>query len=57
MLVGQPVVLGVLELKVGVAQVTLLRSEVLKVLGAVGRVAKLILKVDARAILAAVDGT
>lgn len=57
MLVGQPVVFGVLELKVGVAELALLGSEVFEVLGAVIRVAKLILIVDPRAVLAAVGGS
>ena len=54
MLVGQPVVFGVLELEVGVAELALLRPEVLEVLGAVVGVAQLILVVDPRAVLAAV---
>lgn len=53
-LVGQPVVLGALELEVGVAQLALLGAEVLKVLGAVVGVAELVLVVHPRAVLAAV---
>lgn len=57
MLVGQPVVLGALELKVGVAQLALLGAEVFKVLGAVVSVAELVLVVHPRAVLAAVGGS
>lgn len=54
MLVGQPVVFGILELKVGVSELALLGSEVLKVLGAVVDVAQLILIVHSRTVLTAV---
>lgn len=47
-------VLGTLELKVGVAQLALLGAEVFKVLGAVVGVAELVLVVYPRAVLAAV---
>lgn len=57
MLVGQPVVFGILELEVGVAELALLGSEVFEVLGAVVRVAKLILVVNPRAVLAAIGGS
>lgn len=57
MLVGQPVVFGVLELKVRVAQLALLGSEVLEVLGTVVGVAELILVVHSWAVLAAVGGS
>lgn len=56
MLVWQPVVFGVLELKVGVAELALLGSEVFKVFGAVVSVAQLILIVHSWAVLAAVGG-
>lgn len=56
MLVGQPVVLGVLELEVGVAELALLGSEILKVLGAVVGLAELILVVYPGAVLATVGG-
>lgn len=55
-LMGQPVVLGVLKLKVRVPLLALLCSEVLEVLLALLRVTKLVLKVDAGAVLTAVDG-
>lgn len=54
MLVGQPVVFGALELKVRVAELALLSSEIFEVLGAVVGVAQLILVVHSRAVLAAV---
>lgn len=50
-------VFGVLELKVGVSELALLRSEVLEVPGAVVRVAQLILVVYSRAVLTAVGGS
>lgn len=50
-------VLGALELKVGVAQLALLGAEVFKVLGAVVSVAELVLVVHPRAVLAAVGGS
>lgn len=50
-------VLGTLELKVGVAQLALLGAEVFKVLGAVVGVAELVLVVQPRAVLAAVGGS
>ena len=56
MLVGQPVVLAVLILEVGVALLTLLRSEVLKVLGTLLRIAKLKLKIDPSTIFASING-
>lgn len=45
---------GILELKVGVAELALLGAEVFKVLGAVVSVAELVLVVHPRAVLAAV---
>ena len=54
--VGQPVVLGALELKVRVAELTLLGSEVLKVLGAFVGVAELVFVIDSRAVLTTVGG-
>lgn len=56
MLVGQPVVFGILELEVRVAQLALLSSEVFEVLGTVVGVAELILVVHSWAVLAAVGG-
>lgn len=56
MLVGQPVVFGILELEVRVAQLALLGSEVFEVLGAVYRVAELILVIHSWAVLATVGG-
>lgn len=57
MLVGQPMVFGTLELKVGVAELALLGSEIFEVLGAVVSVAKLILVVYSWAVLATVGGS
>lgn len=57
MLVGQPVVFGILELEVRVAQLALLGSEVFEVLGTVVGVAELILVVHSWAVLAAVGGS
>ena len=57
MLVGQPVVFGILEFKVGVAELALLGSEIFKVLGAVVCVAELVLVVHSRAVLAPVGGS
>lgn len=57
MLVGEPVVFGILELKVRVAELALLGSEILEVLGAVISVAQLILIVYSWAVLATVGGT
>lgn len=54
MLVGQPVVFGILEFKVGVAELALLSSEIFKVPGAVVCIAQLVLVVYAWAVLAAV---
>lgn len=56
MLIGQPVVFGILKLKVGVAELALLGSEVFKMPGAVVCVAELILVVYSRAVLATVGG-
>lgn len=56
MLIGQPMVFGILELKVGVAELALLGSEILEVLRAVVSVAQLILVVYSWAVLAAVGG-
>lgn len=56
MLVGQPMVFGILEFKVGVAELALLGSEIFEVLGAVVSVAQLILVVHSRAVLATVRG-
>ena len=56
MFVGQPVVLGALELKVRVAKLALLGSEILKVLGAFVSVAELVFVVDSRAVLTTVGG-
>lgn len=56
MLEGQPVVFGVLELEVRVAQLALLGSEVFEVLGTVVGVAELILVVHSWAVLATVGG-
>ncbi len=50
-------VFGILELKVGVAELALLGSEVFKVLGAVVSVAQLVLVVNSWAVLATVGGT
>lgn len=57
MLVGQPVVFGILKLKVGVAELALLGSVIFEVLGAVVSVAKLILVVYSWAVLATVGGS
>lgn len=57
MLIRQPVVFGILELKVGVAILALLGSEIFKVLGAFVCVAQLVLVVDSRTVLAAVRGS
>lgn len=57
MLVGQPVVFGILELKVWVAQLALLGAEVFEVLGTVVGVTELILVVHSWAVLAAVGGS
>lgn len=57
MLVGQPMVFGILELKVGVAELALLASEIFKVLRAVISVAQLILVVYSWAVLATVGGS
>ena len=54
MLIGQPVVFGILKLKVGVAELALLRSEVFKMPRAVVCVAELILVVYSRAVLATI---
>lgn len=56
-LVGQPVVFGILELKVRVAQLALLGSEVFEVPGTVVGVAELILVVHSWAVLATVGGS
>lgn len=56
MFVGQPMVFGILEFKVGVAELALLSSEILEVLWAVVRVAELILEVHSWAVLAAIGG-
>lgn len=56
MLVWQPMVFGILEFKVGVAELALLGSEVFKMLRAVVSVAQLILVVYSWAVLAAVGG-
>lgn len=57
MLVRQPVVFGILKLKVGVSELALLGSEVLEVLGAVVSVAQLILVVHSWAVLATIGGS
>lgn len=54
--VGQPVVLAVLILKVGIALLTLLRSEVLKVLRTLLCIAQLELKIDTGAIFTSING-
>ena len=56
MLIGQPVVFGILELEVGVAELALLGTEIFKVFGAVVNVAQLVLVVYSRAVLATVGG-
>ena len=57
MLIGKPVVFGILELKMRVSELALLGSEILKVFWAVVSVAELILVVYSRAVLATVGGT
>lgn len=57
MLVRQPVVFGILELKVGVSELALLSTEVLEVPGAVVGVAQLILVVYSRAVLTTIGGS
>lgn len=54
--VGQPVVLAVLVLEVGIALLALLRPEVLKVLRTLLRVAQLELKIDTGTVFTSVDG-
>ena len=56
MFIRQPVVLAVLVLKVGIALLTLLRSEVLKVLRTLLCIAKLELKIDTSTIFASING-
>lgn len=56
MFIGQPVVLAVLILKVGVALLTLLRSEVLKMLRTLLCIAKLKLKIDTSTIFTSING-
>lgn len=55
-LVGQPVVPAILEFKVRVSLLALLGSEVLEVFLAFFCVTKLVLKINTRTILAAIDG-
>lgn len=57
MLIGLPMVFGILELKVGVAELALLGSEIFEVLGAVVSVAQLILIVYSWAVLATIGGS
>lgn len=52
----QPVVFGILVLKVGVTLLALLGPEVLKVLLAFFCITKLVLKINTRAVLTAIDG-
>ena len=56
MFVGQPVVLGVVVFKVGVPLLALLSSEVLEVLLALFCITKLVLEVNTRTVLTAIDG-
>lgn len=56
MFIWQPVVFGILVLKVGVTLLALLCPEVLKVLLAFFCITKLVLKINARTILTAIDG-
>lgn len=57
MLIGQPVVFGVLELEMRVAELALLGSEVFIVFRAVVVVAQLVLIVHSWAVLATVGGS
>lgn len=56
MFIRHPVVLGVLVFKVGVTLLALLCSEVLKVFLAFFCITKLVLKINTRTILTAIDG-
>lgn len=54
--IWQPVVFGILVFKVGVTLLALLCSEVLKVFLAFFCITKLVLKINPRTILTAIDG-
>lgn len=56
MFIWQPVVFAVLILKVGIALLTLLRSEVLKVLWTLLCIAKLKLKIDTSTVFTSING-